>query len=771
MDKRALVVALTTGAAVFAVAGPARADTPDLYVNHAAGANCSDAGAGTASRPYCTIGAALATASAGRTITVSGDYDEHVTIDKSGEPGRPITLKNAGPGLVTLNGGPGLGFTIDGQHDIAVSGFLVRNATSGPGLAVTNSTRIAIDNFYVSIASGATAPPARLAGVTDSTLTKVGLSGSTSPVALILDAATSGVVVKSAILALAATAGAHGIEVLGSRNTILNSQFQNAGVLIGPGASGNAVVNSVVTNSRGAGIDNTGATGTAITNNTVQNNCGSGIRIAGASSGVSVQNNVVTNSGPGSSGNCGSTAGTVEIGVYDGAVGTTVVDYNSVYRGVVTLPAPDAYAWGTAMGLADFRTASGQAAHDLEGATPGTLEDSANSAAPGYQATDYLGRPRLDNPNLANTGAGSVKYADRGYRETIKGPSATLTVRIDQSALSVTADASGATPGYAPIASYTFDFGDGTAAVTQAAPVATHRYAQPGNYWVRVNVADANGLVPGTAEQYISMWPATRTVALLADNGTYVSAGADGSQQLRAGATTVGPGELFELVERDGRVALRSKANGKYVTDGFDTRRQLLAQSFTTTLEPADITSFQLVAGADGTVSLRSLANNTYVSSNSGTTKLLTDDRTAIGPWEKFHLIESGNATVSLNAHANGRYVTADLDHSGTLIANRMLVDLWEKYDLVDAGAGWVALYSHANGKFVTAESGGNAPLIANRTAIGPWEKFKVVKNADGSISLLAGVNGKYVCAENGGSSALIANRTAIGAWESFDRP
>ncbi|WP_426509141.1 PKD domain-containing protein [Dactylosporangium sp. McL0621] len=770
MAKRAFVVALTTGAAVFAVAGPARADTPDLYVNNAA--NCSDAGAGTASQPYCTIAAALAAASAGRTITVSGDYDEHVTIDKSGEPGRPITLKNAGPGLVTLNGGPGLGFTIDGQHDIAISGFLVRNATSGPGLAVTGSTRIAIDNFYVALASGTTAPPARLAGVTDSTLTKVGLSGSTtSPVALMLDAATSGVVVKSAIVSRPAMAGAHGVEVLGSRNTILNSQFQNAGVLIGPGASGNAVVNSVVTNGRGVGIDNTGATGTAITNNTVQNSCGSGIRIAGASSGVSVQNNVVTNSGPGSSGNCGSTAGTVEIGVYDGAVGTTVVDYNSVYRGAGTLPAPDTYAWGTAMGLAAFRTASGQAAHDLEGATPDTLEDSANSAAPGYQATDYFGRPRLDNPGRPDTGAGPVKYADRGYRETIKGPNATLTVRTDQNALSVTADASGTTPGYAPITSYTFDFGDGTAAVTQATPVATHRYAQPGNYYVRINVADVNGFVPGTAEQYVSMWPTTRTVVLLADNGTYVSAGADGSQQLRAGATTVGPGELFELIERDGRVALRSKANGKYVTDGFDARRQLLAQFLTTTLEPADITSFQLVAGADGSVSLRSLANNTYVSSNSGTTKLLTDDRTAIGPWEKFHLIDAGNATASLKAHANGRFAAAENGGNAPLIANRTAAGLWETYDLVDAGNGWVALYSHANGKFVTAENGGNAPLIANRTAIGPWEKFKVITNADGSTSLLAGVNGRYVCAENGGNSSLIANRTAIGAWEEFDRP
>jgi PKD repeat protein len=62
--------------------------------------------------------------------------------------------------------------------------------------------------------------------------------------------------------------------------------------------------------------------------------------------------------------------------------------------------------------------------------------------------------------------------------------------------LSVTADASASTDtDGTPIASYTFDFGDGTALVgPQAGATATHAYAAAGSYTAQVTVTDTAGL-------------------------------------------------------------------------------------------------------------------------------------------------------------------------------------------------------------------------------------------------------------------------------------
>jgi PKD repeat protein len=78
-------------------------------------------------------------------------------------------------------------------------------------------------------------------------------------------------------------------------------------------------------------------------------------------------------------------------------------------------------------------------------------------------------------------------------------PTAILTATPDHgpAPLTVTLDGSLSTDPDAgdTIASYTFDFGDGSAPVTQASPTISHTYSSPGEYPARLRVTDSRGLM------------------------------------------------------------------------------------------------------------------------------------------------------------------------------------------------------------------------------------------------------------------------------------
>jgi PKD repeat protein len=120
----------------------------------------------------------------------------------------------------------------------------------------------------------------------------------------------------------------------------------------------------------------------------------------------------------------------------------------------------------------------------------------------GEQTTDLEGNGRIDDPGMPNTGAGARSYDDRGAYEfqgaTDSPPAAVLSVSPASgfTPLEVTADASGSTDSDAtPIASYRFDFGDGSAAVgPQPGATASHTYTAAGTYTVTVTVKDTAGL-------------------------------------------------------------------------------------------------------------------------------------------------------------------------------------------------------------------------------------------------------------------------------------
>lgn len=283
----------------------------------------------------------------------------------------------------------------------------------------------------------------------------------------------------------------------GSGNSILNSRvsgWAGAGIAVEPGVAYTTIANNEVFGGVGEGIRSSGATRTTIINNTVENRCRDLIRVDGASTGASVQNNIAFGSVADFESFCGaSTPGVIDIGVHDGAMADTIVDYNTVYNFRYTLPQVY-YAWGdTAVDGNAFRAASGQGAHDYERGDAAFVIDSANSAAPGFQATDAVGHPREDDPGLGNGGVGPISYADRGALEEVKAPTAQLTFTLGPIPGVFIADASASTAGFAPIGSYRFDFGDGIV-VTQPNPVCWHRYTRVGTYWLTVTVVSSDGL-------------------------------------------------------------------------------------------------------------------------------------------------------------------------------------------------------------------------------------------------------------------------------------
>ncbi|GIG58423.1 hypothetical protein Lfu02_27950 [Longispora fulva] len=476
-------LAATTG--LVATAGPAAASS-SIYVDNT-GKNypCSDSGVGDVTRPFCTLNAAAAVTVPGSDVVVTGTYDERLTITRSGTADHPITFWSSDGTL----SGPHAAIAIEGQHDVGIEFLTVWNQADVPPIAVSNSTRITLEYPRV---SSSRAAGVQLTAVTNSMLKNVRVVQGTSP-GISLDAATSGVTVSDATIeSPVATSRGAGVLVLGSHNTVTRNTIKGnrtAGVTLGAGATGNAVSANVITltTTDSVGVDNAGATGTGISNNAVTSSCSAAIRVADGSSAVSVQNNVVR---VGATGTCNPDKA-IGIGVYGTATSTTTVDYNTVRSGATSRP----YAWPTTVAsLAEFRSLSGQGAHDLDSPDDAVNIDSANSAAPGFPEADLLGHRPQDNPEVTNSGTGPVGYADRGTTEQVKAPTLNARLSASDRGRTIAVDASGSTPGWAPIASYTFFFNDNTT-ITQASPVASHTFPQRSEHVpVTVTVTDTSGL-------------------------------------------------------------------------------------------------------------------------------------------------------------------------------------------------------------------------------------------------------------------------------------
>ncbi|HET8786476.1 MAG TPA: right-handed parallel beta-helix repeat-containing protein [Candidatus Limnocylindrales bacterium] len=415
---------------------------PILYVDKG-NPNCSDAGSGTETQPFCTIKPAASRVVGGQTVLVSGGtYNEQVTVSGSGTSAAPIIFAAAPGATPTITGGT-YGFYISGKSYVTVQGFNV-TGTSDDGIVVkTNSSNITIRANHVSYCgqpvNGKTAKGIRIENSSSSIVEDNTVDHNTSYGIYV--PSSTGILVRgneSFANAFQYQRAASGIRLYSSSgNTVSgNTSHDNedSGIDVDKSTS-NLIVNNVVANNGDHGIDNTGGSpGNRIIGNTVYKNVTAGINVEGTSTGVTIANNIAVDNG------IASPRTHSNIRVESGSTSGTALNFDLVFLSV-----PDTMLiWNSVAysSLAAFKSATGQEARGIEG-SPGFVNasgadfnlasgspaiDSANSGASGQQAFDLANVERVDDPLTPNTGTGPRAYDDRGAYELQPRPLASIVV-------------------------------------------------------------------------------------------------------------------------------------------------------------------------------------------------------------------------------------------------------------------------------------------------------------------------------------------------------
>ncbi|MFI6844958.1 right-handed parallel beta-helix repeat-containing protein [Kitasatospora sp. NBC_00085] len=384
-------IALAVGATLLGTVGlpavganSAVAAATTLYVNNAAGANCTDAGTGTEAAPYCTVGAAAAVVQPGQTVEIAdGTYNETLTITRSGTAEAPVTFHAKKPGPEY----PGAGVRLGGW-DKPVDGFFVKGA---------EHVRFA----NLAIAPGYQKPSLVVDGARDVVFDGLNVYGGES--ARITNGSDKVVLGRSSVN----TAG--------------------PGLIVDGGSTGTVVTTNTLeptSADKGTGILVKDAPNTVVVSNSMNTRCTPGIVLDGTSTGAVVENNVV-DAAADLDKSCGDKAAKATgITVAQSATGAKV-DYNVVD----SRSGGAAYNWtGTAYATqAAFTAATGQGAHDFvvpswsqkgPNAPLDHTVDSADESAPGMLPSDRGGWAPADDVTVPNTGTGSG-IRDRGAYENL----------------------------------------------------------------------------------------------------------------------------------------------------------------------------------------------------------------------------------------------------------------------------------------------------------------------------------------------------------------
>ncbi|MEV0985856.1 PKD domain-containing protein [Streptomyces sp. NPDC049949] len=464
------VVLLTAGlVTLLGVPAAAAADAPaTLYVNKS-DANCSDTGSGAQAAPFCTISAAARVAGPGQTVRIGpGLYEEAVTVDRSGEPGKPITFTGDADHIYDAHLTKAL--TFSGAAHVVVRGL---NATGG--VKVVRSADVELDRLEVS---------------------------------------------RGMLESLVVGEGATDVRVSRSR--------LKGGVRIEGGSRGTVLSRNLIYDGTRSPLVVADAPGTIVTNNTLSGYCDATVAVGGASAGSGLFNNLLYSES--TSARCTSAAPRVGISVAQSAAEGTRADYNLI-TGHPALATAYSWSAAAYANPAALSAATGRGAHDIltpsaEGVgqtADSPTTDSADATAPGVIPTDFSGNPTSDDPGAPNTGKDGG-YLDRGADETHDYLSQ-VWMGIDQPwapvGTAVTVDASSDSR-WPQAMTYRADFGDGTPPVTlqrnaAGTPKAAHVYASPCSCTVKVTGTNSGG-VAFSAEKAAKVTPAgPLTAAVAAD--------------------------------------------------------------------------------------------------------------------------------------------------------------------------------------------------------------------------------------------------------------
>jgi parallel beta-helix repeat protein len=381
-------------------------------------------------------------------------------------------------------------------------------------------------------------------------------------------------------VALSPTATGVGIDVNTSSpdNTVRDNTTyhnQDSGIQVYSSSHRTLVVRNISYGNGDHGFDTLSSKSVRYVNNTSYGNRRDGISVEGNSTDASLANNLLVDNGM--------SATEYDLYVDSSSTSGFSADYDMAYNHA--LASAVKVAGTTYKKLSDYADASGQEKHgasvdpDFADAassdfrlTPGSVAvDSADAGASGFTDTDRDGNGPTDDAIVPDTGAGTPPYADRGALElqpvagsTDYAPHAALVV--DPSTLNIPpsvlkADASGSSDAdVSGIASYTFDFGDGTVVGPQTSPTAKHSYHSTGTFPVTVIVQDGNGLQDTAARQVVvsnrdlQTYHVEQTSPACSDAGPgstatpFCTIGAATRKVLAGDTALVGPGQYREQV-------------------------------------------------------------------------------------------------------------------------------------------------------------------------------------------------------------------------------
>ena len=442
-----------------------------------------------------------------------------------------VDLGGVDPNTRTVEAGArSYAFLADGKTDLVIEGFEATGHNTN-AIRVQNGSRVVVRNNYllrsasfVLAVQGTTAP---------TTTDNVTVSGNE-----IAEGLTTGMRMRNNVTAslvqnnLIHNNGDNGLDASNTTNSRFTGNTFYANAKVGGGfATGmrlitesddNQVDRNVAHDNQDTGFQTSGGSdrnlfvrnlsyangdhgfdirecdGPRLVSNTSANNVNDGYSIEGSVTNALLRNNIAAENGIFTGGN--------ELWVD----ATSTVGFSSDYDVLFRSSAPNTtieYGGVAYSSVALFTSGTGNEAHG-SGANPGFTNpaaanyhpgsgpaiDSADASASGFQSLDLTGLPPLDQPAVANTGAGVPNYADRGALEAVDAaPLARLTVTPKRTVLfsPVTANGSASTDDIG-IVSYRFAWGDGQV-TTQAGPIATHAYSTKGPKKVILTVTDTSG--------------------------------------------------------------------------------------------------------------------------------------------------------------------------------------------------------------------------------------------------------------------------------------